>query len=153
MPSTLAHAAQDHREPRNPQTCRRLFRGDWCSPTAGQTPDPVPTGPKLQGCSTEFQRKSKGLCPGYSLRICNMVSGAEGSSHPELGLLCLPALKGERPGGPTSFLQRHEEKNKGSTDSSSFHTHQEHWTEGGISDVQTEAHRGGVTCGGHTHRR
>ena len=44
-------------------------------------------------------------------------------------------------------------KNKSSTDTSSFHTHQEHRRGAGISDAETEAQSGGVTCGGHRARR
>lgn len=47
---------------------------------------------------SEFQRKGKGLCPGTSSRACNMVSGAEGSFLPGLGLMGLPPLKGKLPG-------------------------------------------------------
>ena len=120
-PSTLAHDAQAHRKPRNPQTWRRLCRGNWGSPAARQAPNPVPTGPRLQSCSTEFQRKSKGLCPGYSLRVCNMVClGQRGAPTPELRLLCLPPVKGELPGEPIPFPQRHDEEKK-----SFFHTHRD----------------------------
>lgn len=60
------------------------------------TPDKLPILFQLdRGCKVaalRIQRKSKGLGPGYSSRVCNMVSGAEGSSHPELELMCLPRL-------------------------------------------------------------
>lgn len=77
---------------------------------APPTPDKLPILFQLdQGCKVaalRIRRKSKGLGPGYSSRVCNMVSGAEGSSHPELGLMCLPRLKGKSPGEPTSSPPR-----------------------------------------------
>lgn len=98
--------AQPHRELQNPQGCRGLAGGHWGSPT--------PDKPLIQfqldrGCKAaalESQRQSKGLRPGYSASVCDMVSGAEGSAHLEPGLPCLPPLKGEPPGEPTSFPPR-----------------------------------------------
>ena len=82
-----------------------------------------------------------------------MVSGAEGSCHPQLGPPCFHSSKESPQGNRPPFPRDTMKKNKSSTDTSSFHTHQEHRRGAGISDAETEAQSGGVTCGGHRARR
>lgn len=81
-----------------------------------------------------------------------MVSGAEGSSPPEWRLMCLP-LQERRAFRGTKLLplKRHNKKNNSSTDTTSFYFPQGCWRGSKcVSDVETEAHRGGLTCGGHS---
>lgn len=68
--------------------------------------------------------------------------------------MCLP-LQERRAFRGTKLLplKRHNKKNNNSTDTASFYFPQGCWRGNKcVSDVETEVHRGGLTCGGHIAR-
>lgn len=59
-PAHPGSGAQPCGGPQSLRGCRSLAGGNWGSPNTSQAPHPVPTGPRLQGCSTQNSEKKQG---------------------------------------------------------------------------------------------